>query len=179
MLPYLATIVVLVLISRNAGVDPRQHAGVARQAVLPRLIIDRFARRATDADHPRSHHDRLSKRSLLQLAGWASLAALGALAGCSKKEDDDRDAPAAHDRAGASRATAPARRRRRQRPLKIAFAYVGPVGDGGWTFAHDNGRKAVEKEFGDKVADQLRREGARGGRRRARVPRHGRARATS
>ena len=43
-------------------------------------------------------------------------------------------------------------------PLKIAFAYVGPVGDGGWTFAHDNGRKAVEKEFGDKVADQLRRE---------------------
>ena len=36
-------------------------------------------------------------------------------------------------------------------PLKIAFAYVGPVGDGGWTFAHDNGRKAVEKEFGDRV----------------------------
>jgi basic membrane protein A len=25
------------------------------------------------------------------------------------------------------------------------------VGDGGWTFAHDNARKAVEKEFGDKV----------------------------
>ena len=36
-------------------------------------------------------------------------------------------------------------------PLKIAFAYVGPVGDGGWTFAHDNGRKAIEKEFGDKI----------------------------
>ena len=36
-------------------------------------------------------------------------------------------------------------------PLKIAFAYVGPVGDGGWTFAHDTARKAVEKEFGDKV----------------------------
>ncbi len=38
-----------------------------------------------------------------------------------------------------------------QEPLKIAFAYVGPVGDGGWSFAHDNGRKAVEKEFGSKV----------------------------
>ena len=38
MLPYLATIVVLVLISRNAGLDPHQHAGVARQAVLSRLI---------------------------------------------------------------------------------------------------------------------------------------------
>src|SRR3954451_7581389 len=36
-------------------------------------------------------------------------------------------------------------------PLKIAFAYVGPVGDAGWKFAHDNARKAVEKEFGDKV----------------------------
>ena len=36
-------------------------------------------------------------------------------------------------------------------PLKIAFAYVGPVGDGGWSYAHDNGRKAVEKAFGDKI----------------------------
>ena len=36
-------------------------------------------------------------------------------------------------------------------PLKIGFAYVGPVGDGGWTYAHDNARKAVEKEFGTKV----------------------------
>ena len=25
------------------------------------------------------------------------------------------------------------------------------MGDGGWSFAHDNGRKAIEKEFGDKV----------------------------
>jgi simple sugar transport system substrate-binding protein len=36
-------------------------------------------------------------------------------------------------------------------PLKIAFAYVGPVGDAGWTYAHNQGRLAVEKEFGDKV----------------------------
>lgn len=34
---------------------------------------------------------------------------------------------------------------------KVGFVYVGPVGDGGWTFEHDNGRKAVEAEFGDKV----------------------------
>ena len=25
------------------------------------------------------------------------------------------------------------------------------MGDGGWSFAHDNGRKALEKEFGDKI----------------------------
>jgi simple sugar transport system substrate-binding protein len=36
-------------------------------------------------------------------------------------------------------------------PLKIAFAYVGPVGDAGWTYAHEQGRKAVDAEFGDKV----------------------------
>ena len=36
-------------------------------------------------------------------------------------------------------------------PLKMAFVYVGPVGDGGWTFAHDNGRKALEKELGSQI----------------------------
>lgn len=36
-------------------------------------------------------------------------------------------------------------------PLKVAFVYVGPVGDGGWTFAHDNARKELEKQFGDKI----------------------------
>lgn len=36
-------------------------------------------------------------------------------------------------------------------PLKACWVYVGPVGDGGWTFQHDQGRLAVEKEFGDKV----------------------------
>ena len=36
-------------------------------------------------------------------------------------------------------------------PLKVAFAYVGPVGDAGWTFAHDKARKAVEAKFGAKI----------------------------
>ncbi|MFD0909491.1 BMP family ABC transporter substrate-binding protein [Ruegeria arenilitoris] len=34
---------------------------------------------------------------------------------------------------------------------KVGFVYVGPVGDGGWTYEHDKGRQAVEKHFGDKV----------------------------
>ncbi|MEP3346461.1 MAG: BMP family ABC transporter substrate-binding protein [Litoreibacter sp.] len=34
---------------------------------------------------------------------------------------------------------------------KVAFVYVGPVGDGGWTYEHNKGRLAVEAEFGDKV----------------------------
>lgn len=36
-------------------------------------------------------------------------------------------------------------------PLKVAFVYVGPVGDAGWTYAHEQGRLAVEQRFGDAV----------------------------
>jgi len=35
--------------------------------------------------------------------------------------------------------------------LKIAFVYVAPIGDLGWTWAHDQGRQMVEKELGDQV----------------------------
>lgn len=38
-----------------------------------------------------------------------------------------------------------------QQKLKIGFVYVGPVGDHGWSYQHDQGRKAVEKALGDKV----------------------------
>ncbi len=84
-----------------------------------------------------------SKRSLIKAAGWATLAATAGLVGCGKKEE----APAAAPTPVAAASAAPAK----PEPLKVAFAYVGPVGDGGWTFAHDNARKAVEKEFGDKI----------------------------
>jgi simple sugar transport system substrate-binding protein len=82
----------------------------------------------------------LKKRSLLKVAAL-SAAAAAALVACGKKEEP-KPAPAPAPVA----APAP-----KPEPLKIAFAYVGPVGDGGWAFAHDNGRKAIEKEFGDKV----------------------------
>jgi basic membrane protein A len=36
-------------------------------------------------------------------------------------------------------------------PLKMAFVYVGPIGDGGWTFAHELGRKYMLKQLGGKV----------------------------
>jgi len=35
--------------------------------------------------------------------------------------------------------------------VKVGFVYVGPVGDGGWTYEHDQGRLAVEEAFGDRV----------------------------
>ena len=35
--------------------------------------------------------------------------------------------------------------------VKACFVYVGPIGDGGWTFQHDVGRQDVVAAFGDKV----------------------------
>lgn len=36
-------------------------------------------------------------------------------------------------------------------PLKVGFVYVSPIGDAGWTYQHDLGRKAMEDALGDKV----------------------------
>ncbi len=33
--------------------------------------------------------------------------------------------------------------------LKVGFIYVGPVGDYGWSYAHDQGRKYLEKTLPD------------------------------
>jgi simple sugar transport system substrate-binding protein len=77
----------------------------------------------------------LSKRSVLKLAALTTVAA-AALVGCGKKEEPKAAAPAA--------AAKP-------EPIKAAWIYVGPVGDAGWSFAHDLGRKAVEAKFGDGV----------------------------
>ncbi|MEG0975598.1 MAG: BMP family ABC transporter substrate-binding protein [Comamonas sp.] len=84
---------------------------------------------------------KMHKRSLLKIAALSALAS-AALVGCGKKEEA-APAPAP---APAAAAPAPA-----AEPLKIAFGYVGPVGDGGYSFAHDQARKAIEKEFGDKI----------------------------
>jgi len=77
-----------------------------------------------------------AKRSWVKVVALYALAA-AALVACGKKQE------------AAKPAEAPAAAK--PEPLKVAFAYVGPVGDGGWTFAHDNARKALEAEFGDKI----------------------------
>lgn len=82
----------------------------------------------------------LNKRSMFKLAAISALT-VTALAACGKKEEA-APAPAAAPAAEAPAAVA---------PLKVAFAYVGPVGDGGWSFAHDTARKKIQEEFGDKI----------------------------
>jgi simple sugar transport system substrate-binding protein len=69
-----------------------------------------------------------------------------ALPACSKKPSSD-PVPAL---SSATPAPAPAEAKA-PGPLKVAFAYVGPVGDAGWTFAHDKARKEAEASFAGKV----------------------------
>lgn len=38
-----------------------------------------------------------------------------------------------------------------EEPMKVGFVYVGPIGDHGWSYQHDQSRLALEKHFGDKV----------------------------
>lgn len=81
---------------------------------------------------------RFSLKSGLLIAASVVL-----FAACSKKEEVvvTTAAPAAPAAPAAAKAA----------PLKVAFVFIGPVGDAGWTFAHDNGRKAAQEFFGDKV----------------------------
>ncbi|MEN9775151.1 MAG: hypothetical protein RL322_2221 [Pseudomonadota bacterium] len=36
-------------------------------------------------------------------------------------------------------------------PIKVGYVYVSPIGDAGWTFQHDLGRREMEKSLGAKV----------------------------
>lgn len=38
-----------------------------------------------------------------------------------------------------------------EEPFKVAFVYVAPIGDLGWTYAHDQARLQLEGEFGDSI----------------------------
>ncbi|AVT83445.1 BMP family ABC transporter substrate-binding protein [Rhodopseudomonas palustris] len=53
--------------------------------------------------------------------------------------------------AGLSVATAQDKPESKPDKVKVGFVYVGPVGDFGWSYQHDQARQAIVKEFGDKV----------------------------
>ncbi len=40
-------------------------------------------------------------------------------------------------------------------PLRTAFVYVSPVGDAGWTYQHEQGRLAMQRALGDRVASTV------------------------
>jgi simple sugar transport system substrate-binding protein len=53
--------------------------------------------------------------------------------------------------AGAAMAAAMGAPLRAQDRLKVGFIYVGPVGDGGWTYQHDLGRQEMQAALGSAV----------------------------
>ena len=81
---------------------------------------------------------QLHKRTVLKMVALSAIT-VATLAACGKKEEA---APVA-----APAAQAPAN----AEPLKVGFVYVSPIGDGGWTYQHELGRKAVQEKFGDKI----------------------------
>ncbi|HUK65411.1 MAG TPA: BMP family ABC transporter substrate-binding protein [Anaeromyxobacteraceae bacterium] len=84
----------------------------------------------------------MDKRSLLRPLALPAVFALALALACTKEEPKKEQAPAA---------AAPAPAAEKPAPLKVAFIYVGPVGDAGWSFAHDLGRKAIEAKYGDQI----------------------------
>lgn len=40
---------------------------------------------------------------------------------------------------------------RAQEKVKVGFIFLGPIGDYGWTWAHNKGREAIDAAFGDQV----------------------------
>jgi basic membrane protein A len=81
-------------------------------------------------------------RSRRACAALAAATLLGSPCGCSKQDKSSAAAPSA---SAVTANAAPAG------PLQVAFVYVGPVGDAGWTFAHDRARKAMESALGPRV----------------------------
>ena len=85
----------------------------------------------------------LGKRALIKMIGLSAVS-MAVLTACGKKEE----APAAP--AAVPEAAAPAADK-----LKVGFMYVSPIGDGGWTFQHELGRKAIQENFGDKIETSM------------------------
>ncbi|WP_182284019.1 BMP family ABC transporter substrate-binding protein [Comamonas testosteroni] len=84
----------------------------------------------------------LGKRALIKMIGLSAVS-MAVLTACGKKEE----APAAP---AVAPAAAPAADK-----LKIGFMYVSPIGDGGWTYQHELGRKAIQEKFGDKIETSM------------------------
>lgn len=69
----------------------------------------------------------------------ASLVMLAGLAGCSDDKKPAAEAPKAPETKTEAKAEAPAAKQ-----LQAGFVYVSPIGDAGWSWAHDQARKTIE-----------------------------------
>jgi simple sugar transport system substrate-binding protein len=87
---------------------------------------------------PASRHSRRvdAARRNARTVIVATLAALTLAAGCGKE---------------APKAPPPTAPKAAQEALKVGFVYVSPIGDAGWTFQHDLGRRQMEQALGGRA----------------------------
>ena len=82
--------------------------------------------------------------------GFVALTLAFALVAGACGSDDEEAAPAATTAAPAATTAAPAATTAAPEAVEVkaAFIYVGPVGDAGWTWAHDQGRQFAAEATG-------------------------------
>lgn len=91
----------------------------------------------------------IRKSGVLKL-GFAALISLTAvLSGCGAEKEKDASASTAASVTPTTAASAVAKTGIKN--PKVAFVYIGPPGDGGYTYQHDQGKKYLEKELGIKA----------------------------
>ena len=84
----------------------------------------------------------MNKRTAFKICIAGAAAVM--LAACGK--DEPKPAPAAKEAKTAAQPAAAAKE-----PMKVAFVYVSPANEEGWSSQHDIARMYVEKKFGDKI----------------------------
>ena len=87
----------------------------------------------------------MQKRTLIKMT-FAGVTAL-VLTACGEEASKPAAQPAAEKPAD-GKAAAPAA----SGPLKVAFVYISPVSEEGWSTQHDFARREIEKHFGEKIS---------------------------
>jgi basic membrane protein A len=79
------------------------------------------------------------------------IAVVGLLTACSQQSAQPKESAAAPASATPAATTASSEKPADKKVPRVAFVYIGPPGDGGWTFEHDKGRKYMEDKLGIKA----------------------------
>ncbi len=89
----------------------------------------------------------MKRKSFLKLGLAAALSLTTILAGCGDKKDEGASNASTVTPATAASAVASTGIKN----PRVSFVYIGPPGDGGYTYQHDQGRLYMEKELGIKA----------------------------
>lgn len=101
----------------------------------------------------------IGKRKFIRLATFSALTgASSMLIGCEDKAQENKTTVATStpkgkesDKESVSNLAISEQNKTKAQPLKIGFVYIGPIGDGGWTYSHERGRQHIQNVFGDKI----------------------------